>query len=233
MMRQQDFNRRQVIQSLLSGSLLMPGLLSELLADTASSDPQTPSSHFPAKAKRVIFLFMQGGVSHLDTFDFKPKLAADHGQAIEYRKEGENTPLIRPQWKFGPRGKCGMLVSELFPHVAQCVDDLCLIRSMKTTIGDHFQDTLGIHTGSWSAPRPSLGAWISYGLGSFNQNVPAYVVIAPQVPYAGGQLWSADFLPGNHQGTRIHPRRGADSQCEPPASFRRATGVRSFFARGV
>jgi hypothetical protein len=179
--------------------------MSDLLAGESSADGVASGAHFPAKAKRVIFLFMQGGVSHLDTFDYKPRLVEDHGKQIQYRKEGKNTPLVQPQWKFHPRGECGTLISELFPHMGGCADDLCVIRSMNTEVGDHFQDTLGIHTGSWSAPRPSLGAWISYGLGTLNQNLPSYVVIAPQVPYAGGQLWSADFMPANHQGTRVVP----------------------------
>jgi hypothetical protein len=193
-------NRRHAIQSLLGASLLLPGVIGELLAE--DNLPAEVLHHRP-RAKRVIFLFMQGGVSHLDTFDPKPRLAKDHGQPLEYRQEGKNTPLVGPQWKFARRGQCGMEVSALFPHVAACADDLCLIRSMKTNIGDHFMDTLGIHTGSWSVPRPSLGAWVSFGLGSANANLPAYVVIAPHTPYAGGQLWSADFLPAEHQAARV------------------------------
>ena len=200
-------NRRHVLRSLLAGSLVLPGIVGELLAadqNEPANNPLAPKRpHFEPKAKRVIFLFMQGGVSHLDSFDYKPKLAADHGQELEYRKERKNTPLVRPQWQFQPRGQSGLVISELFPHVAACADDLCVIRSMHTNIGDHFQDTLGIHTGSWSFPRPSLGAWTSYGLGTFNQNLPSFVVIAPHWPYAGSQLWSADFLPGDHQGTRV------------------------------
>ena len=201
-------HRRQVIQSLLAGSLLLPGLLSELLAADAPSttDPLAEKPpHFRGRAKRVIFLFMQGGVSHLDSFDYKPQLVADHGKTLQYRNEGQTTPLVRPQWKFKPRGECGMLISDLFPNIARCADDLCLIRSMKTNIGDHYQDTLGIHTGSWNLSRPSLGAWTSFGLGNSNGNLPSYVVIAPHTPYAGGQLWSADFLPAYHQGTHVIP----------------------------
>ncbi len=200
-------SRRDVLRSLLAGSLVLPGIFGELLAaenSPAANNPLAPKRpHFEPKAKRVIFLFMQGGVSHLDTFDYKPKLAADHGKEIEYRKEGKNTPLVRPQWEFRPRGQSGLVISDLFPHIAGCADDLCIIRSMHTNIGDHFQDTLGIHTGSWSFPKPSLGAWTSYGLGTFNQNLPSFVVIAPHWPYAGSQLWSSDFLPGDHQGTRV------------------------------
>ncbi len=202
--------RRQVVRSLVGGSLVFPGILAELLAAgearSASPDALAPRApHFAARARRVIFLFMSGGVSHLDSFDPKPKLTADDGKMLEYRKEGKQTPLIRPQWAFKPRGRCGTPVSDLFPHVAECADDLCVIRSMRTEIGDHFQDTLGMHAGSWSFPRPSLGAWVSYGLGTFNRNLPSFVVLAPHWPYAGAQLWGNDFLPGYHQGTRVEP----------------------------
>jgi hypothetical protein len=178
-------NRRQMLRSLVGGSLVLPGILSELLANDSPQKLDALAAsppHFTPRAKRVIFLFMQGGVSHLDTFDYKPRLAADHGKQLEYRREGKNTPLVPPQWRFKPRGQSGMLVSELFPNIARCADDLCLIRSMRTNIGDHFQDTLGIHTGSWSVPRPSLGSWTSFGLGSCHQNLPSYVIIAPHVP---------------------------------------------------
>jgi hypothetical protein len=201
--------RRQVIQSLLGSSLVLPGILSELLAadaGRAEADPLAARQpHFEPKAKRVIFLFSQGGVSHLDSFDHKPKLAADHDKLLNYGGEGKKTPLVRPQWEFKPRGKSGTLISELFPHIAGCADDLCVIRSMKTDVGDHFQDTLGLHTGSWSFPRPSLGGWLSYGLGTVNQNLPSFMVLAPHLPYAGTQLWASDFLPAYHQGTRVVP----------------------------
>jgi hypothetical protein len=196
-------NRRQVIRSLAGGSLLLPGLLRDLAAEDDPMAPRAP--HHPPKAKRVIFLFMQGGVSHLDSFDWKPKLREDQGKSLDYRGEGKSTPLIAPQWEFRRRGRSGMWVSELFPHIAGRADDLCLINSMRTNVGDHFQDTLGIHAGTWSSPKPSLGAWLSYGLGTFNRNLPSFVVIAPHHPYAGGQLWASDFLPGNHQGTRVVP----------------------------
>jgi hypothetical protein len=198
-----------VVRSLVGGSLLLPGILGELLAadaPRADAGPLTPKKpHHEPRAKRVIFLFSQGGVSHLDTFDPKPKLAADHDKMLEYRKEGKDMPLIRPQWEFKKRGKCGTEISELFPHIAGCADKLCVIRSMRTEIGDHFQDTLGLHTGSWGFPRPGLGAWVSYGLGTVNKNLPSFVVLAPHTPYAGGQLWASDFLPAYHQGTRVVP----------------------------
>ena len=110
---------------------------------------------------------------------------------------------MRPLWDFRPGGQCGTEVSDLFPNVRECVDDICLIRSMRGDHNDHFQATLGIHTGSVTFARPSIGSWVSYGLGTLNQNLPSFVVLAPQLPYAGSQVWSADFLPGCHQGTRV------------------------------
>jgi hypothetical protein len=202
--------RRDFIRSAVAGSLLMPALVEELLA---ADDPLAPKKpHFPAKAKRVIFLFMSGGVSHVDSFDPRPKLTTDHGKSVTLdHPETRNRPgyeklyLKRPQWAFKKRGKCGTEVSELFPHVAGCVDDIALIRSMHTGHSNHYNATLGMHTGSFTVARPSMGAWVSYGLGSPNRNLPSFVAIAPRVPYAGSQVWGSDFLPGSHQGTLVEP----------------------------
>ena len=200
-------DRRDVLRSLVGGSLLLPGIIAELLAssndefDQTSLLPKTP--HFTPRAKQVIFLYMSGGVSHVDSFDPKPRLLADHGKTIQ-RKEKEEY-LSAPRWNFKPHGASGTEVSELFPHIAECVDDLCIVRSMKNSHNDHFQASLGIHTGSVTFTRPSMGAWLSYGLGTFNQNLPSFVVLAPKLPYAGEQVWSSDFLPGVHQGIRIQP----------------------------
>ena len=196
--------RRQLIRSLAGGSLLFPGLLSELLAGghqaPAGVDALAPRApHFPARAKQVIFLYMSGGVSHVDSFDPKPKLFSDHGQ------KGPTGVLKRPDWEFKPRGQCGTEVSDLFPQIATWADDLCLIRSLRGDHGNHFEASLGLHTGSVTFARPSLGSWVSYGLGTPNRNMPAFVVLAPYLPYAGAQVWGADFLPAAHQGTRIIP----------------------------
>lgn len=197
--------RRAAIRSLAGGSLLLPGILSEVLAAdtgrTLTGDPLAAAPpHFTAKAKRVIFLYMSGGVSHVDSFDPKPKLVAHHG-----RKSPNGQFLKRPDWEFRPHGRCGTEVSDLFPQMATCVDDIAVIRSMHGDHGNHFEATLGIHTGSVTFARPSLGSWISYGLGTFNRNLPAFVVLAPFLPYAGEQVWSSDFLPGCHQGIRVIP----------------------------
>ena len=201
-------SRRQMIRSMVGGSILLPGIISQLMADeadpAAAANPLAPRApHFPAKAKRVIFLFMSGGVSQMDTFDPKPKLTEDHGKPSS-DKAGSRT-FLRPMWDFKPGGKCGTEVSDLFPHIRDCMDDICVIRSMKGDNNDHFQATLGVHTGSVSVARPSLGAWTSYGLGTVNQNLPSFVVLAPQLTYAGSQVFGSDFLPGYHQGSRIFP----------------------------
>ncbi|MCH2126736.1 MAG: DUF1501 domain-containing protein [Pirellulaceae bacterium] len=192
-------DRRQALHALAGGSLLMPAVLTELLADEAGGvgplQPKVP--HFTGPAKNVILLYMSGGVSHIETFDPKPKLASDHGQAAGVKQ------LLGPHWKFRPGGDCGAPVSDLFPHLRQCMDDICLIRSMRGDHISHMESTLGIHTGSVSVKRPSLGSWVSYGMGSWNQDLPSFVVLAPQLPYGGDQCWSADFLPAIHQGTRI------------------------------
>jgi len=173
--------------------------------------PLSPrAGHFPGRAKRVIFLYMTGGVSHVETFDFKPRLFADHGKTITVDnwqgRPGQFTRYLkRPTWEFQPGGSCGTEVSELFPHVRSVVDDLCVIRSMESDHTNHYEGTLGMHTGSFTFARPSIGAWVSYGLGTENQNLPSFVVVAPRPPYAGTQTWGSDFLPGFHQGTHITP----------------------------
>ncbi|PYJ07507.1 MAG: DUF1501 domain-containing protein [Verrucomicrobia bacterium] len=196
-------SRRQMIRSLVSGSLIFPGIVSQLLAEEARGEinPLAPKApHFPGKAKRVIFLYMTGGASHMDSFDPKPRLFEDGGKPIS---KTNPRPYLRPLWQFRPGGKCGTQVSDLFPHIRECMDDICLIRSMRGDHSDHFQATLGIHTGSVTVKRPSLGSWVSYGLGTVNQNLPSFVVLAPELPYAGSQVWSSDFLPGAHSGTRV------------------------------
>ncbi len=176
-------------------------------------DPLAPrASQFPAKAKRVIFLFMTGGVSHIDTFDPKPALFRDHGKELKLdhpeikdRPGYERIFLKRPQWEFAAHGQCGTEVSALFPQLAKRVDDIALIRSMHTSHSNHYNATLGMHTGSFTQSRPSIGSWVSYGLGSPNRDLPSFVVLAPAQTYAGTQVYASDMLPGAHQGTLVVP----------------------------
>ncbi|MGZ8899091.1 MAG: DUF1501 domain-containing protein [Limisphaerales bacterium] len=211
--------RREVLRSLVGGSLLMPGILSQLLAES-SSDPLAPKlSHHPAKAKRVIFIFSNGGVSHMDTFDYKPKLFKADGKTtgVGGGLSNQQRVLLRPGWEFRPGGKCGTLVSDLFPHLRECMDDICLIRSMKSDDNEHYQATLAIHTGSFFFSRPSIGSWVSYGLGTENRNLPSFVVLSAGMPYAGTQIFNNDFLPAYHQGVRVVPGK------EPIANLDRRT----------
>ncbi|MBY0231072.1 MAG: DUF1501 domain-containing protein [Gemmataceae bacterium] len=207
-MRIDAMRRRDFLRSAVAGSLLMPGLLHELLADPLA--PKRP--HFAAKAKSVIFLYLSGGVSHVDSFDPKPRLFADHGKSIALdhpetrgRAGYEKLYLKRPDWKAAKRGKSGTEVTDLFPHMAECVDDIALIRSMTSAHSNHYNASLGLHTGSFAFARPSIGSWLSYGLGTENRDLPSFLVLAPAMPYAGTQVWASDFLPGAHQGTRVVP----------------------------
>ena len=198
---------------MVAGSVMMPALVSDMMGAEQSNQYAPRKTHFSPKARRVIFINLSGGVSHLDTFDHKPQLYREHGKEIAKgdHPEIQNRPgyerifLKTPQWQFKQYGQCGKEVSSLFPEVARCVDDIAFINSMHTSHSNHYNATLGMHTGSFTVTRPSIGAWVSYGLGTENQNLPSFIVIAPHSPYAGGQVWGSDFLPGAHQGTRVLP----------------------------
>jgi len=195
-----QLSRRRLLRSLVAGSTLMPAILSDALA--AENDPLAPRApHFPGKARRVIFLYLTGGVSHVDTFDPKPAIAA---AARAQKKPGPKGSRYLPTiWDTKRYGRSGLEVTDLFRHTAEMADDLCVIRSLHGDHNDHFQAAMGIHTGSVTVKRPSIGSWVSYGLGTTNRNLPSFVVLAPYLPYAGSQVWSSDFLPGAHQGTRV------------------------------
>ena len=209
-------NRRDFLRRSAGGcgAIALHALLADELQTSGAgraADPLAPrQSHFTPKAKRVIFLYMTGGVSHVDSFDKKPELIANHGKQITVDnwqgKLGEFTRYLKkPDWQFKPGGESGIEVSDLFPHVRSVVDDLCVIRSMESEHTNHYESTLGMHCGSWEFARPSIGAWVSYGLGTLNRNLPSFVAIAANAPYAGAQTWGSDFLPGCHQGTQIIP----------------------------
>ena len=190
------------------GALALAGLWQET---NAADDPLAPKhTHFPAKADRVIFLYSTGGVSHVDTFDHKPQLTRDHGKSITasrwLNKSGKYERfLIKSRWDFTQRGKSGIWVSDLFPHVGSVIDDICVLNAMHCDSDGHDKATLAAHTGSAQAVRPSAGAWVSYGLGTENKNLPSFMVLAPAAPYAGAQTWGSDFLPACHQGTHVIP----------------------------
>jgi hypothetical protein len=198
------------------GAIALAGIWSELQASeskpkAAPRDPLAPQPpHYPAKAERVIFVYSTGGASHVDTFDYKPQLFRDHGKTITadswQGKLGKfDRYLKKPQWEFRPGGRSGLMISDLFPHLRNVADELCIINSMRGDTTAHDKAALGMNTGSFTFARPSMGAWVSYGLGTENRNLPSFVVMAPKIPYAGVQVWGADMLPACHQGTRIIP----------------------------
>jgi hypothetical protein len=166
-------------------------------------------------------VFLTGGFSHVDTFDHKPKLSRDNGKSVSSfglrPDETASRPLLGSPFRFEPRGESGLMISELFPHLGGVADELCVIRSMHTDIVEHFQAVLAMHTGSATVPLPSLGAWISHGLGTFNANLPSHVVLCEHLPYAGSQVWDSGFLPPIHQGVRIIPGDDPIPDLRPPA----------------
>ncbi len=185
----------------LAGTLNAAGLLGPSPARAAGALPRT---HFPPKAKRVISLFMNGGPSHVDTFDPKPGLVKHQGQKPGGKVERSAKAGFLPSpFQFRPHGQSGLVLSELFPHLARCADDLCVIRSMHTDVPNHEPGLLLMHSGVQQPVRPSMGSWISYGLGNENENLPSFVVLAPRRPVVGPQLWSNSFLPGAHQGMAV------------------------------
>jgi hypothetical protein len=163
--------------------------------------------HHPARAKHVIFLFMNGGLSQVDSFDPKPMLDKYHGHPLPggtVATERKTGALMKSPFTFQRYGKSGLEVSEIFPHVGSCADDICVIRSMHTDIPNHEPSLLMMNTGHIQVGRPSIGSWLTYGLGSANHNLPGYVVLCPDVPTTvGPPLWNSAFLPAVHQGTFI------------------------------
>ncbi len=174
----------------------------------AAAGPLAPRRpHFAPRARRVIFLFMKGGPSHVDTFEHKPLLDRDDGKPLPFAKPrvqfAETGMLLRSPWKFRKYGQSGIEVSELFPHVAQCVDDLCFLHGVHGTNAAHGGALLKLHTGSDNFVRPSLGSWITYGLGSENQDLPGFITICPTLAHGGVKNWGSAFLPADYQGTPI------------------------------
>jgi hypothetical protein len=198
--------------------------LASLLNEKSAAEP-TSGLQFAPKAKRVIYLFMSGGPSHIDLFDFKPELRENHGKELPasvrmgQRVTGmtasqKSFPCVAPMFQFARHGKSGTWVSELLPQTAKVVDDIAIVKSLNTEAINHDPATTYIQTGSQQPGRPSLGAWLSYGLGSMNNNLPAFIVMISQG--SGNKtdqpifsrLWGSGFLPSQHQGVRF--RSGAD-----------------------
>ena len=178
------------------------------LAEQARVDAVIPEGcHFEPRVKRVIFVFMHGGPSHVDTFDYKPELIRLHGQPLPIPKPriqfAQTGNLLKSPWEFKQYGQTGTWVSDLFPNVAKHVDRLTFIKSLHGSNEAHGGALLKIHTGSDTFVRPSLGAWVSYGLGTQNMNLPSFITINPTLGHGGVRNFGSAFLPPNHQGTRI------------------------------
>jgi Protein of unknown function (DUF1501) len=196
------------------GMLAFAGLVGDSLAAAGAVQGQEGleirTLDHPAKAKRVIFLFMNGGVSQVDSFDPKPMLDKFHGQPLpggDVATERKTGTLLRSPFSFKKYGQSGIEVSEIFPHVGDCADDICFIRSVYTDIPNHEPSMLMMNTGHSQVGRPSMGSWLTYGLGTDNKNLPGYVVLCPDVPTTvGPPLWNNAFLPAVHQGTYIPSR---------------------------
>ena len=196
----------------LAGAFAHAGLFAGTTRAEEGVVPANPLAakppHFPARATRVIFLFMNGGPSHIDTFDPKPDLRKYDGQdppesmvnPLRKKKGG----IMPSPFNFARHGQSGIEVSELFPEVATCIDDICVIRSMHTDNPNHEPSLLMMNSGNMQPIRPSLGSWLTFGLGSENQNLPGFVVLCPGKPVVGPQLWGNSFLPGIYQGTHIN-----------------------------
>lgn len=200
--------RRELLRTASAGF----GYLAFAGLSTSSRDPLAAKPpHFEPRAKRVIFLCMQGGPSHVDTFDYKPKLAADAGRSVK-----NGSKLLASQWKFRRRGESGLWISDLFPEVARHADELTLIRSMHCDQPVHPRALTQMHTGNAQFVRPSLGAWTLYGLGTENQSLPGYLAINP--PRGNAQAIGSAFLPAVYQATTMGSTRRPTPQRSRPGS---------------
>src|SRR5262245_22725744 len=194
----------------LANVLADAGLLAA--APSASANPLAPRPpHFPARAKRLIFLFMNGGPSHVDTFDPKAGLSRYAGQPLPERirngmSRRDATPLLESPFKTHHYGQSGIEATEIYPEIGGVIDDLCVVRSMYTDNPNHEPGLLLMNSGNMQPIRPSMGSWLTYALGSENQNLPGFIVLCPGRPVVGPQLWSNSFLPGIYQGTHINNR---------------------------
>lgn len=188
-------------------------------AERSEANPLAPKQpHFPARARSVIFLYMHGGASHIDSFDYRPELERQHGKPLpESVSTGRNKfnanlgSILKSPWKFRQYGESGAWASELFPHVGAVADELCFIKSMYSNNNAHTPATLELHTGTQSFMRPSVGSWVTYGLGSENSNLPGFITICPPLTYSGQRNFGSAFLPAAYHGTMLGTNRIAAS----------------------
>jgi hypothetical protein len=197
--------RRDCLRTMGTGFGML-GLANLLNGDMSSSPLAPRAPHFPAKAKRVVFLFLNGGPSQVDTFDPKPALAKYAGQPLptgNLKTERKTGNLLPSPFTFKKYGQSGIEISEIFPELAKHADEMCVIRSMHTDRPNHEPSLLLMNCGTPLPGRPSMGSWLTYGLGTENQNLPGYIVLCPGLPVIGPQLWTSAFLPAVYQGTYI------------------------------
>ena len=192
----------------LTSLLAKDGFFGSAQAATSPNPLAVKPPMLPGKAKNVIFLFMYGGPSHIDTFDYKPAMVGMDGKTIDVKTFGRGGRrnqgrIVEPKWKFKQYGQCGKWVSDLFPHVGTCVDDIAFVHSMTADSPIHGSALLMMNSGSLISGKPSLGSWVNYGLGSTNENLPGYVVMLDQSggPISGAKNWTSGFMPASYQGT--------------------------------
>ena len=222
MPNQPSFSRRDLLARTGCGFGLL-ALVDALAAsepDRAAQPYAVRAPHHTPRAKRVIFLYMPGGPSHVDLFDPKPRLTSENGQPLPFEKPKlERTKtgnLLATPWKFSKHGESGIEVSELLPRVASCIDDICVIRSMVADNINHTGAALQMCTGEQAFSRPSLGSWLTYGLGTENQNLPGFVVVCPAAVFQGAQLWASSFLPSAYQGTLVRDLKSPIANLRDP-----------------
>jgi Protein of unknown function (DUF1501) len=212
-------------------NLLGGDFFSKTGAQAAESDQSASvkQPHFAAKAKSVIFLFMYGGPSHIDTFDYKPNMTGMDGKSVAvktfgrggHRNEGR---VVEPRWKFKQYGQCGKWVSDLFPHTAQCVDDIAFLHSMTADSPIHGSAMLMMNSGKILSGAPALGSWVNYGLGTVNENLPGFVVMLDPKggPISGAKNWSSGYMPANYQGTVLRSKGSPILDLSPPEGVTRS-----------
>jgi hypothetical protein len=210
----QALTRREMLAATANGFGALA--LSALFGGSAEAAPQQSGGrglHFPPRARNVIFLYMDGGPSQVDTFDYKPMLAKHHGKdpakvigKVEKTQFDNNGTVLRCPWTFRRRGESGLWVSDLFPNLGDCIDDLCVVRSLTSNFSEHTAANYFLHTGSGLQGRPSMGAWVSYGLGTDNQNLPGFIVLnGGLIPVGGLDNFNSGFLPASYQGSLFRP----------------------------
>src|SRR5258706_8772572 len=215
--------RRQMLQRCAGGfgAVALSAMLSGT-AEGASAGPFEPRApHFRPSARSVIFLYMDGGPWQMETFDPKPRLTREHGEPFKMKKEptqfNNNGNTLGCPWKFSPGGESGIPVSDLFPYVRQCADELCVIRSMTSQFSEHPGANYFLHTGNGQQGRPSMGAWTSYGLGAKSHNLPAYVVLnGGLIPPRGVGKFNSGFLPATQQAVILPASAQPAAEIHPP-----------------